>query len=148
MRMIVRFAPHLKLRLGEWLASVILFSMGVVLLVWPHIFAEPTYSVMRLGFGLSGWTLVFILSGGIRLVALWVNGRKSITPYIRMVMAFFSCFVWWQVTVSFFLSGVPALVWGVFPWLLALEMYNVFQASDDAREVFDNKRASQDGKIV
>jgi hypothetical protein len=152
MQMIVRFAPHLKLRLGEWLSSVILFSMGLVLFVFPNILNGRIFPLMR-DFGSLGgevnpsatWIVILFVFGGGHLIALYINGRKPVTPYIRLIASFLSCFVWWQITVSLFLSGVPALVWGVFPWLLVLEIYNVFQASADAREVFDTKRTSQNG---
>ncbi len=143
----VRYGTHFAIRLGEWLSSIILVSMAVLFFTATDMFARsPDYFAGLVAFGSQvAWACVLIAFGGARIIALWVNGRKSITPYIRMVLAFLSCFVWWQLTVSLFVSGVPGLAWAFVPWLLALDMYNVFRSSADARDVFDAKRASSDG---
>lgn len=146
MQMVVRFAPHFKLRLGEYLASAILFSMGLVLAIWPEILDRGgIFTTMReLGRG-EVWAFSLLLLAIPRLCALYVNGRRSITPYIRLGFSFISVFAWWQITLSLFLSGVPALIWGVFPWLLALEFFNIFMSAADTRDVIDKKRTANDG---
>lgn len=147
MRMIVRFGSHFNIRLGEWLASAVLLTMAVLFLGAPTMFTQnPEYFAGMVQFGGQPyWAIYFIIIGGIRIVALYINGRKRITPYIRMALAFIACFVWYQIVISLFVSGVPGLGWAVFPWLLALDMYNVFRSSADARQVFDDKRAARNG---
>ncbi len=144
--MIVRFGNHFNVRLGEWLASFILVSLGVLFFGAPSLMQQsPIYFGNMLQAGSQVlWGCGFIFIGVVRIVALYINGRKRITPYIRMGLAFLACFVWWQVAMSLFLSGIPGLGWAVFPWLLALDMYNVFRSSADARDVFDAKRAERD----
>lgn len=146
-QMVVRFGTHFAIRLGEWLSSTILASLSVLLVVQPTVFDRtPDYfAPMTSLTSQSGWAIIFGVCGFVHMGALYVNGRRPITPYIRMVLSFISCFVWWQVTISLYASGVPGLGWAVFPWLLALEMYNVFRSSADAREVFDTKRAARNG---
>jgi hypothetical protein len=143
--MIVSFARHFNIRLGEWLASLILVSMAILFFAETKLFAQsPMYfAVMGSVATQVQWGFLFGTFGWSRIAALWINGRKPITPYIRMGLSFLSCFVWFQVALSLFASGVPGLGWAIFPWLLALEMYNVFRSSADAREVFDHNRASQ-----
>lgn len=145
--MIVRFGTHFQIRLGEWLASIILCSVGVLLATAPTMFdRNPIYFHGMTNFALQPtWATLFLTCGIVRIVALYVNGRKPITPYIRMAFAFVSCFVWYQTCISLFASGVPGLGWAVFPWLTALDMYNVFRSSADAREVFDKRRALRHG---
>ncbi|WLJ71243.1 hypothetical protein [Sphingomonas phage Birtae] len=145
--MVVRFGTHFSIKLGEWLASLILVSLAVLFFGSPGLFStSPGYFAVMGQFGPeTAWGLAFLLIGGIRLAALYVNGRKRITPYIRMMLAFIACFVWFQIVMSLFVSGVPGLGWAVFPWLLALDMYNVFRSAADARLVYDNKRAIDDG---
>lgn len=147
MRMIVRFGSHFNIRLGEWLASAILLTLAVLFLGAPTMFAlNPEYFAGMAQFGGQPyWAVYFIAIGGIRIAALYINGRKRITPYIRMGLSFLACFVWYQIVMSLFVSGVPGLGWAVFPWLLALDMYNVFRSSADARLVYDEKRAATDG---
>jgi hypothetical protein len=145
--MVVRFGTHFSIRLGEWLASFVLLSLAVLFFGAPGLFdTSPAYFATMRQFGSEpAWGLAFLLIGGIRLAALYVNGRKRITPYIRMTLAFIACFVWFQIVMSLFVSGVPGLGWAVFPWLMALDMFNVFRSSADAREVYDAKRAPGDG---
>lgn len=146
--MIVKFGSHFNIRLGEWFASLILVSLAILFIGAPRLFdTSPSYFAVMRQFGNEGlWGLGFLLIGGIRLIALWINGRKSITPYIRMGLSFLACFVWFQIVMSLFVSGVPGLGWAVFPWLMALDMYNVFRSSADARIVYDTKRATADGR--
>ncbi len=143
--MMVSFVRHFNIRLGEWLAACLLVSMAVLFLLEPRMFERsPNYfGTMAQLLSQPAWGVVFSLLGSCRMIALYINGRMGITPYIRMGLAFISCFVWWQVTISLFASGVPGLGWAVVPWLLALDMYNVFRSSADAREVFDAKRATR-----
>lgn len=148
--MIVRFHNHVHIRLGEWLAAAILASIGFILFAFPHMFeddAAPQFVTLARMFPQQLWAFVFFLLGATRLVALWINGRKTITPYIRMAMAFISCFVWYQFALGFLLSGVATTGLAVYPWLLALDIYNVFRSSADAREVYDKKRAEHNGTV-
>lgn len=144
--LIVKFNHHVHIRLGEWLSSLILATLGLLLFAAPHMFEnDALFVVMRQFAPQQVWafTALFFASG--RITALYINGRKPITPYVRMALAFFSCFIWWNFALGVLLSGKPALSLATFPWLLVLDVYNVFRASADARESFDNKRASRDG---
>lgn len=146
--LVVKYGTHFNIRLGEWLAAFVSVSFAALFFGAPDMFAKsPEYFSGLIAFGSQPvWGAGLLLIGGVRIVALWVNGRKRITPYIRMTLAFFSCFVWQQLTVSLLASGVPGLGWAFIPWLLALDMYNVFRSSADAREVFDAKRAEVNGR--
>lgn len=145
--LVVRYGTHFNIRLGEWFAGIIFASMGALFFGAPSMFSRsPEYFAGLRAFGPQvAWAALLLASGLVRIIALWINGRNGITPYARMTIAFLSCFVWWQLAVSLFASGVPGLGWAFVPWLLALDMYNVFRSSADAREVFDNKRAGRDG---
>lgn len=146
-QIVLKYGTHFNIRLGEWLASFILVSLSILLFVATTMFARsPAYFAGLINVGTQpSWGIALAIMGWARIIALWINGRKPITPYIRMILAFLSCFVWWQVTICLFLSGVPGFAWAIIPWLLALDMYNVFRSSADAREVYDKKRASQNG---
>lgn len=145
--LVVRYGTHFNIRLGEWLAATFLVSLAALFFGAPTMFNQsPKYFVGLNAFGSQVlWGCGLLFTGAVRIVALWINGRKRVTPAIRMALAFFSCFVWWQITISLLASGVPGLGWAIFPWLLALDMYNVFRSSADAREVFDQKRAENNG---
>lgn len=144
--MIVQFEQHVHIRLGEWLAAAISLSIGILLFAVPDMFKnEQLFEAMRQFARQQVWAFALFSFGLARIIALYVNGRKGITPYVRMAMAFFSCFIWYNFTLGLFLSGVPALSLVTIPWLLVLDIYNVFRASADARDVFDRKRA-KDGR--
>jgi hypothetical protein len=143
----VQFFSHFGLRLGEWLSGFVLTSIALLMFCATDMFERsPEYFSGLIAFGSQvAWGIVCTIFGGVRLVALYINGRKRITPYIRMILAFLSCFVYWQLAISLFASGVPGLGWALVPWLLVVEMYNVFRSSVDAREVFDKSRAERNG---
>lgn len=140
--LIVRFEQHVHIRLGEWFAAFIELSLGIFLFAIPGFFeSEDLFAVMRHMAHQNVWATASFLMGSIRIGALYVNGRKSITPYIRMTFSFLSCLVWWSFLLGVIASGRPALSLVFLPWLLVLDMYNVYRATRDAREVFDKKRA-------
>lgn len=143
MTMVVRFGTHFAIRLGEWFSSFNLISIALLMYGAPKMFeSNPLYFAGLSTFGGQPfWGFICGLFGIVRVAALWVNGRKPITPFIRMALAFFSCFVWYQLAIGLFLSGIPGLGWVLVPWLLALEFYNVFRSAADARDVYD-KRAN------
>jgi hypothetical protein len=148
-QLVLKYGTHFNIRLGEWLASFVLVSLSILMFVATQMFARsPAYFAGMTEFGGQVyWGIILALIGWARILALWINGRKTITPYVRTILSFLSCFVWWQLTISLFLSGVPGLAWAFVPWLLTLDMYNVFRSSADAREVYDNKRAVSNGRI-
>lgn len=147
--MLVRFNHKFTSRATEWLFAVFLVGWCVVLLAFPSVFSAPAtaaqFATLNQAFGQIPVAFTCGTMGIIRLVALWINGRNAGTPYIRMAMAFFSCFFWWNISLGLFLSGIPTTGWAMYPAILLFEMINVLRAASDARIVYDEKRVASHG---
>ena len=86
------------------------------------------------------WACAFGAIGGLRIAALYINGRSPRTPYARMIGAFFGFLSWGQV--SFLvcegtmdtLGVVPPGV-AVYGILAIVELRSLYRASYDARYV-------------
>lgn len=147
--MLVRFNHKFTSRATEWLFAVFLVGWCVILFAFPSMFhspnSAPQFAMLDRMFGQTAVAFSCGAMGFVRLIALWINGRSTGTPFIRMAMAFFSCFFWWQISLGLFLSGVPTTGWAIYPAILLFEMINVLRAASDARLVFDDKRAATDG---
>lgn len=146
--MLVRFHDKFTNRALEWLFAVFLVGWAAMLFAIPDMFdgvASPQFVALKATFSQTIWAFGCAFMGLTRLVALWINGRSAGTPYIRMMMAFLSCFFWYQISLGLFVSGVPTTAWAIYPVILAFEMYNVFRAASDARLVYDKARAMHDG---
>lgn len=146
--MLVKFHHRFTNRALEWLFAVFLVGWAAMLFASPSMFdgpVSPQFVALKATFSQTVWAFGCAFMGLTRLVALWINGRSAGTPYIRMTMAFLSCFFWYQISLGLFVSGVPTTAWAIYPVILAFEMYNVFRAASDARLVYDEARAMHDG---
>ncbi len=147
--MLVRFNRKFTSRATEWLFALFLVGWFVVLLAFPSMFTAPNtaaqFATLNAAFGQIPIAFTCGTMGVVRLIALWINGRSAGTPYIRMAMAFFSCFFWWNISLGLVLSGVPTTGWAIYPAILLFEMINVLRAASDARLVYDEKRVVAHG---
>ncbi|MAQ09595.1 MAG: hypothetical protein CMQ11_07150 [Gammaproteobacteria bacterium] len=147
--MLVRFNHKFTSRATEWLFALFLVGWCVVLFAFPSMFTAPNtaaqFAMLNAAFGQVAVAFTCGIMGIIRLIALWINGRSAGTPYIRMAMAFFSCFFWWNISLGLVLSGVPTTGWAIYPAILLFEMINVLRAASDARLVYDEKRVVANG---
>lgn len=98
---------HFVTRWGEWVKSAIMVAMGFQLQRPDELFATyPIYRVMAAVASENAWGSLLILIGGIRLMALAINGTfqayrlSTLTPLIRSALSFLSAGVWF------------ALAWG------------------------------------
>ena len=150
--MIIRFNHKFTPRQCEWLFAIMLVGWAVVLFAFPSIFKAPgsaaQFAMLDRMFGQVAVAFSCGIMGVVRLIALWINGKSPGTPYVRMFMAFFSCFFWWNISLGLLLSGVPTTGWAVYPAILVFEMVNVLRAASDARLVFDQTRAAHHGTTV
>ena len=147
--MLVRFNHKFTARATEWLFALFLVNWCIILFAYPSMFVasetSAQFATLNAAFGQNGVAFPCGIMGIARLIALWINGRSSGTPFVRMIMAFFSCFFWWNISLGLFLSGVPTTGWAIYPAILLFEMINVLRAASDARLVFDEKRVVANG---
>lgn len=147
--MLVRFNHKFTSRATEWLFAVFLVGWAITLFAFPSMFTSsqsaPQFAMLNRMFGQVAVGFTCGIMGVARLIALWINGRSSGTPFIRIAMAFFSCFFWWNISLGLVLSGVPTTGWAMYPAILLFEMINVLRAASDARIVYDEHRATSHG---
>lgn len=146
--MLIRFHHKFTNRATEWLFATFLVGWAIMLFAFPSMFEDGNglqYVGLQGTFGQRGWAFGCAFMGLTRIVALYTNGALRSTPYIRMIMAFLSCFFWYEISLGLFVSGVPTTSWAMYPVILLFEMYNVLRASSDARQVFDETRITKDG---
>lgn len=140
---VVRFQQTFPLRVAEWAAAGILITLGVVLLNNPEIFGLVQHEAMRRLAPQPVWGWACFVVGLIRFMALVINGAWRASPHIRAVCAFMSCFVWLQFSLGLAASSVVTTGLAVYPWLLLLDIHNVFRASADARLADERARAGK-----
>ncbi len=123
----------IKDRVAEWFMGAVLSGMGLGLAFQPSIFtANPFFKdFLRVG-SAHVWAGGLILIGVGRLAALFINGAWRRSPHLRLVMAFLSTFVWYQLSELSWGTKFPNLGIALYPTLLLLEVYCVYFAACDA----------------
>lgn len=63
------------------------------------VMSEEVYGEKVLHFPSEYWALAMLIPSAVYMAALWINGRKCWTPYVRLTCGFltasyFSAFVW------------------------------------------------------
>lgn len=124
---------HFKLRVAEWFTSAALFQLGWTLLTPPPTFGtNPAWDVLAHWASEGVWGGACVAVGGTRLMALTINGTFPSfrwSPHIRCVTAFLACFVWFQILLGLWLTGLSLASVGTFRLLLLLEFWNVYRAA-------------------
>jgi len=82
---------------------------------------QPIWGAAALALGMLGW------------VALAINGFWRATPFIRALCAFLRGFLWLTIIIGLALSGEPTTGLAVYPWILALDIWNIYRSASDAR---------------
>lgn len=129
-------ADHFPKRVTNWMLSGMLANIGFVLINRPGLFYEqPTYAFMvRLGSS-DQWGVACVVLGGLRLMALVVNGTFAgfrWSAHCRSVLSSVTCLVWLQLVLGCQLEGSTGLGVAVYPFLLFLEIYDAFSAAQEA----------------
>ncbi len=126
---------HFQARFAEWLNAGILFSWGFYIIIHPGIMSNKAISAMWQGFLAlapeQAWGLIALLTGFMRLGALYVNGVHHRTPTIRLVTSFISAFVFVQITSGLWNGGAPNTGIVVYSALIVADIYSAFRASAD-----------------
>lgn len=133
--MILKLQTHFPLRVADWLTAGILLSWGIACLnIEPAVWSLPIYSGLRTFASQETWGTLSTVLGATRMIALFINGSMRRTPHIRALGAFFTVFIWLQLTLGMFVSATPTIAIAIYPWLCLADMYNVYRAAQDARE--------------
>ena len=136
---------HFKLRVAEWFATALLLQFGLILYGPEQVFPNsPNLAVMAQWASEQTWGAICLGVGGVHLAALTVNGTFPgfrFSPHIRAVASFLACFLWFQITLAIFMSGIGGTGLGTYRLVLALEIWNVVRACVDIGAI-ERRRAA------
>lgn len=129
----------LQCRLFEWVTTFIMLGMAATIIASPDTLARGAFRYMLVaGFTPLVLGAFFTLVGGVRLVALYINGRSKLWgPRLRMLGALGGAFVWsWMAIALVVLTqDTSTLSLGIFNWigLVLGEVVSCARAGSDVR---------------
>jgi len=133
---------HWPARKLEWLMTIFVTLWGFYVLAHPILFiapatSEPLQGLSRIahGFGFDPapfWGSIAVAMGFLRGLGLFINGAYARTPIWRAVAAFGSMFIFTQISIAVYQSGVPNLGLVIYPWLVAVDLLSAYRAGQDA----------------
>lgn len=133
---------HWPARKLEWLMTIFVTLWGLYVLSHPVLFvaaatAEPLAGLARIAYGFGYepylfWGTVATAMGALRGLGLFINGAYARTPIWRAVAAFGSMFIFTQISIAVYQSGVPNLGLVIYPWLVAVDLLSTYRAGQDA----------------
>lgn len=140
--MIIRsLRQHWPARKMEWLMSGVLIAWGWYVLMHPGLFTSPATATLFSGlasisapvteFPALLWGGGAFLVGLARGIALFVNGAWTRTPLIRVVASFISMFIFTQIVIGLWQSGVPNTGLVVYPWFVVADLLSAYRAAVD-----------------
>lgn len=153
--MILRsLSQHWPARKIEWLMAGLTFVWGYYILAHPGVFTQPETREILSGMvtlaGLYGLTPVVFWGGGamfmglLRALALFINGAYARTPIFRAVAAFGTMFIFTQVSIALYRSGVPNFGIVVYSWLVIADLLSAYRAAQDAVFAEVQRRSQKD----
>lgn len=133
----VHFKRTFPTRAMEWLLSCMLLSWGLMLLRPEVSFSTVSYDGLARIADEHTWGVVATAAATVRIVALTINGMWTPTYHFRSAMAFIACFVWFQISLGFFVSGNANTGAAIYPWLLLADIINTYRTARDYRAAKD-----------
>lgn len=140
--MIIRsLRQHWPARKMEWLMSGVLIAWGWYVLLHPEMFSNPATATLFSGLASISapltdhpallWGGASFFVGLARGIALFVNGAWTRTPLIRVVASFISMFIFTQIVIGLWQSGVPNTGLVVYPWFVVADLLSAYRAAVD-----------------
>lgn len=131
-------APGQPDRAIEWLSAIIMIAWAAVVMQPGDVITAEVLRVMTRGAGEGAIATVFGLVGGLRIAALYINGRWPKTPLIRMLGAGAGFVLWAQVAILFTtmptaLGHAAMLSVAVYGPLALADLFSIYRAAYDAR---------------
>lgn len=129
-----------KYRVSEWQAAICICGMGVWTIFWPGSFADGRFAAVDNLFTVPTLTWIFLILGGVRIAALFINGYMPfVGPIFRMIGAVMGAAIFSQLAFALVLnhSAFPELSAspGIVPYVILAtgEIYSAYRAAGDAR---------------
>lgn len=137
--LIVSLKQHFPARWPEWFMSAVSFAWGAYMVLHPELFTQDATRDALSGLAaMAGnfppaalWGLSAVILGLIRGAALFVNGAYTRTPLIRLIMSFLSAFVWTQVYIGLWKSGVPNMDLVMYGAMVVMDIVSAYRATTD-----------------
>jgi hypothetical protein len=130
---------HCRHRLFEWMTTLMMLGIAVVLAVTPASIALGSFRYLEL----AGFTPVmlgtaFMAGGALRIVALYLNGRSRVYgPRLRAAGALLGAFVWAEMAIALVhltpVVGTISIGVPVYCFLALGEMMSCYRAATDVR---------------
>ena len=120
-------------RACEWMLAIIMLQLGIVLAPPFDTFAITTsFGELSRIADEKTWAWITATAGGVRVIALTINGAFRPMAHLRVALAIASALVWFQITISILESGVLPSTLAIFPVFVAFEFINAVRAASDA----------------
>lgn len=137
--LIVSLKQHFPARWPEWFMAGMSFSWGCYVVLHPGLFTNPATRASLAGLeAMAGsfppaalWGLSTVILGLIRACALFINGAFSRTPMVRLIMSFLSAFIWTQICIGMWKSGVPNTGMVVYSGMVVMDIVSAYRAATD-----------------
>lgn len=118
----------------EWFLAAVMAFAGVILLVQGETFALSPYAFIKEIAAEETWGFAMAMIGGIRIIALMVNGvLPRGVPHVRVVMSLVSLIVWSEFAIGYLTARVPSLMIAFTVPACLFEMINAYRAATDAK---------------
>lgn len=136
--LIVQFKHTFRERFPEWVTSGMLLLWGLSLLQSTEGFQRPYFVFLETLGPPSFWGSIALLMGIVRIVSLYINGRRKQTPAMRMAGAAMGIIIWFGVFIGGMVhaSFVPSVA--LYLGLTVLDTAALYFATIDAKRVANN----------
>ena len=127
-----RFARTFRERAPEWVLAFIQFGWGFTLLLPGASFDRPFFLPLAAVAPEEAWGTVLALAGMTRFAALYINGSRTQTPFVRQICSMAGMLIW-----AFLTMGALSVEWRspavfVYSGLFILEAIMFQYAGKDA----------------
>ena len=140
--LVTRIQRKFRLRVAEWITSLMLISWGAQLAAAPTMFQNPFFGgFLRLA-PQPTWSAAVMMLGFARLSALIVNGAWRYSSHVRAGLLVLSVFIWFGIVFGVWDTHRPTLGVTIYPWLAAADAYAAYRAGLDARAADDEARSA------
>lgn len=128
-----RTFPH---RVAEWYLGAVLFSWGIVLLMPEETFDRAaSYEVLGRIAPEHWWGYGCMMTGGLRLIALGINGYwVPPTYHLRSLFSFMSLIFWIYISFGMLTAGYFSTGLASYPMKVFLEMFCLYRTVRDYRQ--------------
>ena len=132
---------HMRLRFNEWVSGIALFLWGLGVGCTPTL-TSVTY------FGYTASTIWLALAcatiGLSRVILLFINGAWGLSPHFRAASAATSACTWTAMWTFMFMPGQFITSLAIVGALVALDIYSLWYAAEEARLADLRRREQRD----